>query len=518
VNLERTLGPGVIEWIEANLCHGPGDVQGQPLHLDDEFVAFVCRAYAIDDHGRRLVRRAVYSRPKGRAKSEGGAELACAEALGPVRFSHWRPDGRPVGRRVTAPLVRCAATEEGQADNVYGAVVFMLTEGRIAGMTGLDVGLTRTYLPGGGKIAPITAQASSKEGGKETFVVADETHLWSRHELRQLFETLRRNLVKRKAAEPWSLELTTMYAPGEGSVAEFSHRYAERVAAGSLVDPGFLFDHRQGPMVAADASDAELLQALAQAYGEAASWMDLERLVAEARDPQVDWGDWRRYFLNQPAERTSGRWITDEAWAACLGSSEIPALAEVVPAVDAAHTRDTTAVVWTWRSPDGRLVQRSRVWSCVESKPHDVFVPGGRLDNDLARDFIRDELAERYTVRLVLGDERYFQDQLHELSESGMTAVELAQGSSQMGAAWDEFYGHVHSGSTPRLEHDGDAVYLAHVRNAVGVKTERGWKVSKKNSETSPIDAVAAGAMSAWGAVHAAELEPEPAFTWGPAV
>jgi phage terminase large subunit-like protein len=517
VNLERTLGPGVIEWIEANLVHGPGDVQGQPIRLDNDQVAFVLRAYAIDDAGRRLVRRGVYSRPKGRAKSELAAMLACAEALGPVRFAYWGRDGRPVGRRVTAPLVVCAATEEGQADNVYGAVYFMLTEGPIAALPVLDVGLTRTYLPGGGKIMPITAKASSKDGGKETWACFDETHLYVTPELRRLHETIRRNLTKRAGAEPWCMETTTMYAPGEKSVAEFSHRYAERIAAGDVVDDGFLFDARQGPMVARDATDAELVAALEQAYGEAAAWTDLDRKVAEFRDPQNDWGDLVRYFLNVPMERTSGRWITDEAWAACLGSSEIPALADVVPAVDAAHTRDTTAVVWTWRSPDGRLVQRGRVWSCVESKPHDVFVPGGRLDNDLARDFIRDELAERYTVRLVLGDERYFQDQLHELSESGMTAVELAQGSSQMGAAWDEFYGHVHSGSTPRLEHNGDAVYLAHVRNAVGVKTERGWKVSKKNSETSPIDAVAAGAMSAWGAVHAAELEPEPAFTWGPA-
>ena len=35
------------------------------------------------------MRRAVYSRPKGRAKTELAAFIACAEALGPVRFAGW---------------------------------------------------------------------------------------------------------------------------------------------------------------------------------------------------------------------------------------------------------------------------------------------------------------------------------------------------------------------------------------------------------------------------------------------
>ncbi len=32
-----TLGWGVIEWTEHYLCHGPGDVQGEPLVWDYEW-------------------------------------------------------------------------------------------------------------------------------------------------------------------------------------------------------------------------------------------------------------------------------------------------------------------------------------------------------------------------------------------------------------------------------------------------------------------------------------------------
>ena len=56
LRLDRTLGPLVVAWIEDNLCHGPGDVQGQRVELDDERVRFILRAYAIDEQGRHVVR------------------------------------------------------------------------------------------------------------------------------------------------------------------------------------------------------------------------------------------------------------------------------------------------------------------------------------------------------------------------------------------------------------------------------------------------------------------------------
>ena len=67
LRLDRTLGPLVVSWIETNLVHGPGDVQGQPVELDDERVRFLFRAYEIDDRGRRVVRRAALSRSNGGA-------------------------------------------------------------------------------------------------------------------------------------------------------------------------------------------------------------------------------------------------------------------------------------------------------------------------------------------------------------------------------------------------------------------------------------------------------------------
>jgi hypothetical protein len=174
-SLPPSLGGHVCRWLETYLVHGPGDIQGDPIVLDDELRAFVWRAYELRPDGARRYRRGFLSRPKGRGKSELAAMVAGAELLGPVRFDHYADAGEvceftgytftagePVGRPVTAPEVLCIATEEGQAGFVYLAARYMLRNGRAAEFYSVDAGLTRTYVGGGGSLEPVTAAANSK--------------------------------------------------------------------------------------------------------------------------------------------------------------------------------------------------------------------------------------------------------------------------------------------------------------------------------------------------------------------
>lgn len=500
IDLKRTLGIVVVEWIEEYLVHGPGDVQGQRIQLDDEQVAFILRAYAIDDRGRRLVRRATYSRSKGRAKSELAAMIVNAEGLAPVRFDGWDSNGYPVARPVTSPFIECVATEENQAGNTYGAAAYMLGEGEAANIPGLDVGITRTFLPGGGEIRAISAKASSKDGGKETFVNFDEPHLYVTPELHRLVATVRRNLAKRRAAEPWSLETTTMYAPGEESVAELSHRFAIAIADGKVKDPGFLFDHQEGP----DPStfdfddDDQLRAALAQAYGQAAEWMDFERLIAEARDPATQRSDFIRYFLNRPARNEELRWIKSADWDALAEPDlEIPDGARVHVAVDIGITNDSTAVAWAHRAADGRVIVRGRVWAAKPEVRAHVHVSGGRVLLKPVEDFITGELADRFQIAEVAYDPRFFERSAQELDELGFTVVEFPQNGAPMADAYQAFYDAVGEQQTV---HDGDPVLAAHVGACVAVMTDRGWKVRKlKSTEGGPghrIDWLVAAVMA----------------------
>ncbi len=285
---DRSLGWLGIAWMEHFTRHGPGDVQGERVRHDLELSAFLADAYALDPAGRRLYDSVYFSRPKGRDKSGTAARVVLFEALGPCRFAGWaeggerfawrdfaytyRP-GEPMGRPVRSSFVRCLATEEGQTGNVYDAVYFNLTDqaAPLSELAGLDAGMTRTYLPGGrpgsGEVRPSTASSASKEGGLESFAVFDEPHLYRLPELVRMYATVRRNLAKRRAAEPWSLEVSTMYAPGEGSAAEATHALAKLIAQGKAASARLLFDHRQGP-ADVDLNDAVALRAaLEEAYG-----------------------------------------------------------------------------------------------------------------------------------------------------------------------------------------------------------------------------------------------------------
>ncbi len=313
-----TLGFAGISWMEHYLVHGPGDVQGQRLELDDEFAAFVLKAYQIDARGNRKVRRAFFSRPKGRSKSGLAAELCCFEALGPCRFDHFAADGEvspwgyeysagePVGRPLTYAEVLCVATEEGQAGNTYDAVHYVLdpetcSPELLADYGKIDVGLTRTNLPGKrGFIEPVTSADGSADGGKSTFIVADETHLWILPRLKRLHQVMTRNLLKRKIASGWMLETSTMYSEGEQSVAEGTHAYAKRVAAGRKNDRTLLFDHRQAGDNWTLSVRSDRLKALREVYGPAASWMNLDAICDSWDDPQTSEAEFRRYWLNQP--------------------------------------------------------------------------------------------------------------------------------------------------------------------------------------------------------------------------
>ncbi|MFH8737376.1 hypothetical protein [Streptomyces sp. NPDC017964] len=231
-----------VAWMEYFVVHGPGDVQGEPVRHGDEYTGFVVDCYAVDDdEGRLLYDSAFFSRPKGCDKSGLGARIGLFEAFGPARFAGWAEGGEvyrdpwglgfeyvyepgePMGRPVKVPYLRIMATEEGQTGNVFDTIHFNLTDeaSPLSMVPGVDVGLTRIILPDGGEIMPSTASSSSKDGGKETWVCFDETHLYNTPELRRMYATVTRNLRRRKrGAQTWYLETTTMFAPGQDSVAE----------------------------------------------------------------------------------------------------------------------------------------------------------------------------------------------------------------------------------------------------------------------------------------------------------
>lgn len=370
----RSLGWLAVEWMEFFVVHGPGDVQGEPVVHGDEFAGFIVDCYAVDPRGRLLYDSAFFSRPKGSDKSGLGARFALFEALGPCRFAGFAEGGEvyedpwglgfryvyepgePMGRHVTSPFIRIMATEEGQTGNVYDSIHFNLTdsEAPLSAIPGLDAGLTRVLLPGGGEITPSTASSASKDGGKETWVCFDESHLYNTPELRRMYKTVTRNLRKRKKiAQTWYLETTTMFAPGEESIAEHTYELAEAIAEGRARKQRLLYDHRWGECDDLKAED-QLKAAIAEAFGEAIAWNDINAIVDEFYDPRADEADSRRYFLNARTS-ASDAWVAAEEWTACAAPDTVVADGErITLGFDGSVHDDSTALVGC-RVSDGHL-------------------------------------------------------------------------------------------------------------------------------------------------------------------
>jgi phage terminase large subunit-like protein len=361
----RSLGWLALAWIEYFVVHGPGDVQGEPVRHGDEYSGFIVDSYALSEAGRRIYDAVFLSRPKGCDKSGQGGRFSLFEALGPCRFAGWAKggevyedpwglgfryvyeSGEPMGRPVKVPFIRIIATEEDQTGNVYDTVFFNLSDAGapLSKVPGVNAGLTRILLPGGGEITPSTASSASKDGGKETFVDFDETHLYITPELRRTYRTVIRNLRKRKKiAETWYLETTTMFAPGEDSVAETTYEQAEAIADGRARGRArTLFDHQWGEV--GDVTDEVALRAgLIEAYGDALEWNDLDGLVDEFYQLIAKESDSRRYFLNARASAADG-WMKFDPWNDCGDESlAIQAGDTITLGFDGAVRNDSTAL------------------------------------------------------------------------------------------------------------------------------------------------------------------------------
>jgi phage terminase large subunit-like protein len=266
-----------------------------------------------------------------------------------------------------------------------------LTEGPLAeGLPRDAAGLTRIFLPGGGEIIPSTASNSAKDGGRETMVVFDETHLYTRPELKRMYQTVRRNLAKRKQAEPWSMETSTMYLPGEKSVAEETHELAKAIREGKTKRQRLLFDHREAPADVDLTNEQEVRLALQETYGPFAEVMDIERIIAEIYDPRNDPADSRRYYFNQPTSAKDA-WLTAPEWNTCQADITVNAGEEITLGFDGSRKRsrgvtDATALIGC-RVSDGHLFE-IRVWEQPDGPAgEDWEIPTAEVDYEVRKAF-----------------------------------------------------------------------------------------------------------------------------------
>jgi phage terminase large subunit-like protein len=381
-----TLGPQIIAVMAETLVHGPGDLRGEPARLDNEFRAFVYRAYEVYprcDHdershdrgdgwchrcacpgewahaqaGRRRFKRVGLSYRKGLAKTEKAAWIAAMElfAEAPVRTDGWRRTGstwEPVGAPVNDPYIPMLAyTEEQSEELAYGALYAIIAEGPLASY--FDVGLQRIMrLDGRGKAVPLANSPSARDGARTTFQHFDETHHFTSERLKRAHNTMLGNIPKRKIADAWSLETTTAPAPGAGSVAEDTMDYATDVRLGKIKDAQLFFMHREAddelvkPLELDNPTLDQVRAVVLDATPvEARGWSDVESIARLYLDPTIDKVWWLRTYANK-LRRAKGQAFDFSAWRARSDPAHVvPKGALITLGFDGSRTSDSTALV-----------------------------------------------------------------------------------------------------------------------------------------------------------------------------
>lgn len=418
------------------------------------------------------------------------------EFVGPCRFGGWNADGTPKAVPQSAAWVQIAATTKDQTRNTMVLFPGIFSK-RAIGEYGIDLGKEIIYSSGGGRIEAVTSSPRALEGGRATFVVANETQHWVRsNEGDRMAEVIARNLAKIRGGSARSLAITNAHNPGENSVAERDWEAWCAIRDGRSASSGFYYDSLEaGPTELADRGS--LRQGLLEARGDA-TWLDVDRLIDAVYDPTTPPSVTRRFYLNQIAEAEDA-WLAPHEWNACAAAEKILADQDAITlGFDGAIREDSTALV-ACRVEDGYL----ELLGCWE-KPDGPDGDGWQVDRDEV-DAAVSMAFDRYAVVGMFADPAHWQDYLDRWQGEYGARVRVRSTPSRpfewwtnrarlMVAALERF----HDATVNQdVTHSGDAVLTRHVLNARRRAGRSGLTIAKEHpSSTRKIDAAMAAVLA----------------------
>ena len=493
-----TLGYLIGDWLEANLVIPDGYRRGEPWVNTEAQWRFLLRYYEVDpDRGQLQHYGGQLRRPQKWGKDPFGAAIVLAEALGPARFDGWDADGEPVGAPYPTPYIPILGVSEDQTDNTYRPLLARIRESDLVNEPGMDPGETRTELPNGGTIDPVTSSWNARLGARMTFATLTEPHLMIRRTGgRKLAAAVKRNIAGMDGR--W-LELTNSWDPTEDSEAQ---------ATAESGEPGVYVDTVE-PQRVDDLNDDEKLYAeLRRQYQDHTTehdggWVNLERIAAEIRSARTLESDARRYFLN---EIVIGQdvFVDPVAWDARGTATPLKPGDYIGVGFDGSRSNDSTALVAVRRSD--LAIFELGLW---EKEGEDWVVDRAEVHARLR------DVFTAYRVGRMLGDPWKWENDLNLwAAEFGDAVMEFPTNLQvRMDPAIHRFIG---AFRRDELVHDGSERLGRHMKAAVIVagdrKKDRGdddphsthyRKLSKRPGEK--ID----GAVAATLALEAAMTMPE---------
>lgn len=419
-----TLGFDALAWAEEFLAQPDGELAGEPWRWTDAQARFVAWWYAVEQSGRFLFRRAQVVLPKGAGKSPLAAALSCVELAGPVVFAGFDARGDAVGKPHPSPWVQLAAVSQDQTTNTMALVLAMLNEGAAGdAVEGLDTGVTRV-LTRRGRLDPVTASASSREGQRLTAGILDETHHWMpANGGHRLAQTIRRNLGKMGGR---SIETTNAWSPGMESVAELTGEYANLIEEGKVRDDGLLRWHRQAPASTVLSDEDSLRRGLEYVYRDS-PWIDVDRVIGEVQDPGTPPEQARRFYLNQIVAAEDSL-VSAPEWDACAVDDRLQPGDEITLGFDGGKSDDATVLI-AMRVPD-RMVQPLGIWERPDGATDDWEVDRAVVDG-----VVRNALAT-YRVSAFFADVALWESYIDQWSIDYRSDL-LVKASAKSAVGWD---------------------------------------------------------------------------------
>lgn len=485
----RSQGEHVATFASAYCRHTKGRWAGESVVFEDWQREFLEEAFRLDARGRRVYRNVLLGIPRKNGKSTLAAALSLYLA---------GADGE-----AGAEVVMAAGSRD-QAAMVFDQARAFVDSNEELGAY-FDAQRFLILGPESSVIKRIAADGKLQHGLNPSAVIVDELHSFMTPRQEELWNAL--TTASGARDQPLTLSITTA-------------GYDRATILGRLFDSAVRMDaveRRPGLTIARDESTGFLLwwyglsetddvddQDLWMAANPA-SWITVEQLQSQRESPTVEELVWQRLHLNRWT-KTRDAWLPAGLWESLRSEEEIPEGAEVVVAVDVGLIHDSTAVAVAYRTEEGRVVVRARVWAARDDAVAHVILPGGRVDLEVIEDYITG-LAERYAVREVVYDPRFFERSAQTIADAGLVVAPIDQSSRRMLEAYADFY---LACREERLTHDGDPVLSQHVESTLAVMTEKGWKISRLRLQR--IDAMVAVAMANWRA--SLDLSTEYVLAW----
>ena len=496
---ELTLGWAILGWTAEYLLQPDGPEAGKPWRFTDEQALFVLNWYAIDKYGRWVYRRGMLRRMKGWGKDPVGAVLCAVEFVGPCRFGGFDKAGQPIAESHPAAWVQTAAVSRDQTRNTMTLFPGLFSPRAIEEYS-IDLGKEIIYAHHGRcRIEAVTSSPRSLEGGRSTFVLKNETHHWLRNnDGHEMSAVIARNLAKSRDGSARSLAISNAHSMGEDSDAEHDWE-ASRATPGDI-----LYDSLEAPADVDFDDDAALRDALISTRGDS-EWLDVDRLLAEIRDPNTSRSMAVRYYLNQIG--TADDRAFDQVRFELLKAPRVVEPGALITlGFDGSVNRDHTALIGTEVATGYQWVVG--YWEPRLDDSGEVRIPVQEVDATVAAAF------DRWSVWRINADPFYWQEWVStwagRYDKPGQPVV-VSWNTTQYRRMAFALLAYKHAIDAGDLTHDGDGRFVAaignayrHLQNFVDDNGDRMWTIEKERPDSPlKIDAAMAACLS-WEARMAA--------------